>query len=144
MVLMEGGKSDQLCSSTNNDDDITLPPITINIQAESRDSKCEQTLDCSSLLQLPKQERRRSSVSFSLEVMREEILEPAGRRPSMMLLMDTMTNQMRRISEISVELDQSLKGLVVVLTLAIIFVILVYCINWFKLYLIIFDAYKNI
>ena len=61
----------------------------------------------------------------------------------MMLLMDTMTNQMRRISEISVELDQSLKGLAVVLTLAVIFVIFVYYINWFKLYLLIFDAYKN-
>ena len=143
-VLMEGGKSDQMGSSINGDDDIILPAIAIDIQAESKETKCEQTLDCSRLLQLPKQERRRSSVSFSLEVMSEEIEEPAGRRPSMMILMNTMTNQMRRLSEISVELDQSLKGLVVVLTLAIVFVIFVYCINWFEFYLYIFDAYKNI
>ena len=61
----------------------------------------------------------------------------------MMILMDTMTNQMRRFSEINVELDQSVKGLVVVLTLAIVFVIFIYCINWFEIYLYIFEAYKN-
>ena len=136
-VLMEGGKSN------HGDEDIILQPITTNIQAESKESKCEHTLDCSRLLQLPKQERRRSSVSFSLEVMREEIQEPMGRRPSMMILMDTMTIQMRSFSEISEELDQSVKGLAVVLTLAIIFVIFIYCINWFELYLYIFDAHKN-
>ena len=129
---MEGGKSD------HGDNHRILPPITTNIQTD-----CGQTLDCSRLLQLPKQERRRSSVSFNLEVMREEIEEPKGRRPSMMMLIDIMTNQMRRFSEISVEVDQSLKGLVVVLTLAIIFVIFIYCINWFEIYLYICYAYKD-
>ena len=139
---MEGGESYQL-ESDHVEDKIILPTRTSSIQTESKESKCERNLDCSRLLQLPKQERRRSSLSFSLEVMREEIQEPMGRRPSMMILMDTMTNQMRRFSEISVELDQSLKGLVVVLTLAIIFVIFIYCINWFELYLYICYAYKD-
>ena len=107
---MEGQKSNQ------GDEDVIFAPITINIQTERKDSKCEQTLNCSKLLELPKQERRRSSISFNLEVMKEEIQEPIGRRPSMMILMDTMTDQMRRFSEISVYLDQSVKGLVVVLT----------------------------
>ena len=100
-------------------------------------------MDASRLLQLPEPEQRQSSVSFSLKVMREEIQELTGRRPSMMILMDTMTDQMRKFSEINVELDQSVKGLVVVLTLAIVFVIFIYCINWFELYLYIFDAHKN-
>ena len=134
---MEGEKSNL------GDKDIILHQITTNIQTGSKESECEQTLDCSRLLQLPKQERRRPSVSFNLEVMREEIKEPTGRRPSMMILMDTMTNQMTRFSEISVELDQSVKGLVVVLALAIVFVIFIYCINWFEIYLYICDAYKN-
>ena len=139
---MEGGESDQLGSRLGQDD-LILPTITTHIQTETIESKSEQTLDCSRLLQLPKQEQRRTSVSFSLEVTQEEIEEPTGRRPSMMILMDTMTNQMRRFSEINVELDQSVKGLVVVLTFAIVFVIFIYCINWFEIYLYIFDAYKN-
>jgi hypothetical protein len=137
VFLMDRGKSN------HGDDNIILPPISTNIETESKGSEGEQAFDGSSLLQLPEQGQRRSSVSFNLEVMREEIQEPMGRRPSMMILMDTMTNQMRSFGVISVELDQSVKGLVVVLTLAIIFVIFIYCINCFELYLYIVDAYKN-
>ena len=76
---MEGGKSDQLGSRLG-EEDLILPTITTNIQTESKESKSEQTLNCSKLLQLPKQERRRTSVSFSLGITREEIEEPTGRR----------------------------------------------------------------
>ena len=71
--------------------------------------------------------------------MGDEKEEPKGRRPSMMILMNTMTNQMRRFSEINVELDQSLKGLGIVLLLAVVFVIFVYCFNWLEFYLFLFD-----
>ena len=53
-------------------------------------------------LQTPKEEFRHSSVSFDLKD--EESLDAIERRPSMMILMNRMSHQMRRLSEISVEL----------------------------------------
>ena len=52
--------------------------------------------------------------------------EAIERRPSMM---NTMTNKMRRFSELSQKLgrDQSVRGLVIVVIVVIMFVIAIYC-----------------
>ena len=42
---------------------------------------------------------------------------------------------LRRFSEINLELDQSLKGLGITLILALLFLVFLYCVDWFKLYL---------
>ena len=51
--------------------------------------------------------------------------ESIERRPSMMILVNTMTNKMRRFSEISLELgrDQSVRGLALVIIGVVMFVI---------------------
>ena len=79
--------------------------------------------------QQPNQERQRTSVTFDFDVIEEENedpnkephREPNVRRSSMMILKNSMTNQMRRLSEVNVELDQSMKELGVVIIVAVLF-----------------------
>ena len=71
--------------------------------------------------------------------------ESIERRPSMMILVNTMTNKMRRFSEISLELgrDQSVRGLAIVIIVAIMFVIAVYCFDWLGVYLVLFRFFRQ-
>ena len=67
------------------------------------------------------------------------------RRPSMMILKNTMTNKMRRFSEISLELgrDQSVRGLAIVLIVVILFIIAIYCFDWLGVYLVLFEFFRE-
>ena len=71
--------------------------------------------------------------------------EAIERRPSMMVLMNTMTNKMRRFSEISLELgrDQSVMGLAILIIVVIMFVIFIYCFDWMGVYLVLFDFLRT-
>ena len=71
--------------------------------------------------------------------------EAIERRPSMMVLMNTMTNKMRRFSEISLELgrDQSVMGLAILIIVVIMFVIFIYCFDWMGVYLVLFEFFRT-
>ena len=71
--------------------------------------------------------------------------EAIERRPSMMVLMNTMTNKMRRFREISVELgrDQSVRVLAVLIIVVIMFVIAIYCFDWLEVYLVLFQFFRQ-
>ena len=71
--------------------------------------------------------------------------ESIERRPSMMNLMNTMTNKMRRFSEISLELgrDQSVRGLAIVLIVVTLFVIAIYFFDWLGVYLVLFEFFRQ-
>ena len=68
--------------------------------------------------------------------------ETVRRRSSMMT---TMTNRMRRLSEISIELarDQSLWGLGILLVSGVLFIMFIYYFNWFGVYIILFELFKT-
>ena len=63
----------------------------------------------------------------------------------MMILMNMMTNKMRRFSEISPEFgrDQSVRGLVIVIIVVIMFVIAIYCFDWLGVYLVLFEFFRK-
>ena len=71
--------------------------------------------------------------------------ESIVRRPSMMILMNPMTNKMKRFSEISLELgrDQSVRGLAIVIIVVIMFVIAIYCFDWLGVYLVLFEFFRT-
>ena len=89
----------------------------------------------------PSTENKHSSISFDLEEVGDFSEAIGKRRPSMM---NTMTNKMRRFSEISVEFgrDQSVRGLAIVLIVAILFVIAIYCFDWLGVYLVLFEFFR--
>ena len=103
--------------------------------------KRKESLQEAEINEEKEQENRRISISFNLEEIVElKDNEPIERRPSMM---NRMTNHLRRFSEISeLGMDQSLKGLAILLILVLIFIIFMYCFNWMDTYLFLFNFFK--